>query len=120
MTKENLKSMSRTISKAGLFVLLFAIPYPCRAFALMKLWKWFIIPMFGLPRLPFWTAMGGVLLSALVLVNVYKNNGDHIREPAARENSTALEDLAVTTGETVARTGIILVIAYILHFLGPN
>ena len=115
-------SRLRDVSKTGLkivqFILLSAAPYPLRALVLSLIWKWFAIP-YGIRPITYFYSLGIVLFSALILITVHKNHGEHLLEDA--DQSTMLTRLYATTGEMALRLGLIMVFAFSLHLIwGPK
>jgi hypothetical protein len=120
MTRNNLKSMLRTTGKAAIFTFLFCFPYPARALVLWKLWKWFVVPFGIWPQITYLNSVCLVILSALFLVNVHKNQGEHIRPASDGTPSDPIQDLFMVTLETTLRCCLIFGISYGLHLLSPK
>ncbi len=119
MNRSTLKNIGITSARAAMFAALFAIPYPLRAFVLLKVWTWFITPL-GVKSITYFGAFCLVLVSSLFLVNVHKNQAEHIKPGQGQTGSSALEDIALVTLETSLRCGVILLFAFIVHLLGPK
>lgn len=57
--------------------LIFTLPViGLNAFALMKLWNWFLVPGFDLPSLTFAAAIGSVLILKLLSDKVFRQETD--------------------------------------------
>lgn len=117
MTKDNIKKVLGTLAKAGIYCLMMGIPYPLRALVLWEFWKWFLLPI-GAPALTYFYSLAIIIISALILVNVHKNQGEHIIPPEDRE--TAIGNMFSISLETSLRTGLIFLFGLVIHWLGPK
>lgn len=100
------------------YCLLIGLPYPTRAFVIWKFWKWFILPLSSsVPYLTYFNSLIVVLFSALILVNVHKNQGEHILSDEDRQ--TTFGNMFSITLETILRTVLIFVFGLLLHYFGP-
>ena len=64
MMKSFFGAVTLVLVSASVFVCTFLAFAALRGFVVMKLWAWFLVPVFGLQAIGLWTAYGMALLAA--------------------------------------------------------
>ncbi|MBI2626116.1 MAG: hypothetical protein HYW69_00810 [Candidatus Nealsonbacteria bacterium] len=95
------------IGIGALTALLVAVSAVWKGFVLLMLWKWFIVPIFGLPELPLVAAIGvGMVISFLTYQQI---------ESKSNEDEDKGVHLAKSLGMLILYPAIVLFFGWIVH-----